>query len=104
MFDTVRQKQHILYSDEMVYNKILGKICNFECNYLRIYNNSSSGSRGNVVGMVTRLRTGRSGGSNYGRVKRFLSSLHLSRPAMEPTQPPVQWASLFFAGGKAAGA
>jgi len=42
-------------------NKILGKICNFECNYLRIYNNSSNGSRGSVVGMVTRLRTGRPG-------------------------------------------
>jgi hypothetical protein len=54
-------KRHINYSYEMVYNNILGKICNFDCNYLRIYNNSSNGSRGSVVGMVTRLRTGRSG-------------------------------------------
>lgn len=54
-------KRHIIYSDEIVHNKILGKICNFECNYLRISNNSSNGSRGSVVGLVTRLRTGRSG-------------------------------------------
>jgi hypothetical protein len=40
---------------------MLGKICNFECNCLIIYNNSSNGSRGSVVDMVTRLQTGRSG-------------------------------------------
>jgi hypothetical protein len=57
---TLRQKRHIVYSDEKVYNNMLGKICNFECNYLRIYNNSSNGNRGSVVGMVTRLQTGRS--------------------------------------------
>jgi len=29
---------------------------------------------------------------------------HLSRTPLGPTQPPVQWVSIFFPGGKAAGA
>jgi hypothetical protein len=44
----------------------------------------------------TRLRTGRPGdrGSIPDRGKRFLSSqTSVSRPALGPTQPPVQWAT-----------
>jgi hypothetical protein len=29
---------------------------------------------------------------------------HLSRPALGPTQPPIQWIPVFFPGGKLAGA
>jgi len=31
------------------------------------------------------------------------SFLHLSSPALEPIQPPVQWLSWLFPGGKSAG-
>ena len=29
---------------------------------------------------------------------------HSTRPALVPTQPPIQWVSVLFPGGKAAGA
>ena len=42
------------------------------------------------------LQTGRSG--DWGR-----DYLHPSRPALGPTQPPVQWVTGFFPGGKVTG-
>ena len=48
---------------------------------------SVNGSRGSVVGIVTRYGL-EVRGSNPGGGRDFP---HLSRPALRPTQPPVQW-------------
>jgi hypothetical protein len=51
-------------------------------------------SLGCIVGIVTKLQTG----SNPGRGKKFFLFPKMSMPALEPTQPPVQWVPLFFSG------
>ena len=50
-------------------------------------------SRCIVVSTVTRLRTGqlRNRSSNPGKSKILVSSPKESRPALGPTEPPVQW-------------
>ena len=41
-------------------------------------------------------------GSNPSRSKRLHSHFKMSRPALGPTQPPVQMVEVYFPGGKAA--
>ena len=50
----------------------------------------ASGEPGRSVGIATELRAGTFRGSNSGGGRDFS---HLSRPALGPTQPPVQWVS-----------
>jgi hypothetical protein len=62
--------------------------------------NSKSVGRDSSVGIATRY--GLDGpGSNPGEARDFP---HPSRPALGPTQPPIQWVLGIFTGDKAAGA
>ena len=54
------------------------------------------------MGIVTRLCVGWSGGSNPDIGKRFFSAN--SRPTLRPSQISIQWAPVFCAEVKAAGA
>jgi hypothetical protein len=56
--------------------------------------------RDSVVGIAT--RNGLDGPGIETRRERDFS--HPSRPALKPTQPPVQWVPGLFPGGKAVGA
>ena len=57
----------------------------------------SLGSWGSVVGIMTRLRVGRSGVRMSVGAEIFLFS-KTPRSVLGLTQPPIQWASRFFPG------
>jgi hypothetical protein len=89
------------YNDEVSWSvwTLTCRFCLYTDPWLHIvhilYSSSScSGSRGSSVSSVW-LRTGRPGdrGSIPGRGKRIFPP-SVSRPALGPTQPPVQWVSL----------
>ena len=66
---------------------------------LGIFHPHSVGRDG-VVGMATRYGLDGLGfEARWGR-----DFLHPSRPALGPTQSPIQWIPVIFTGGKAAGA
>ena len=64
-----------------------------------ILNAGSSAGRDSSVGIADRFGQGGLGIEFWWG--RNLS--HQSRPAVEPTQPPIQWAPVLFPGVKAAG-
>ena len=61
------------------------------------------GDRDSVVGIATRYRLDGSGFEPWLEQEIF-SFTRPFKPALEPTQPPVEWAPILFPTGKAAGA
>jgi len=69
---------------------------------LNIYTHTSP-SRASLIGMLTRLRTGRVGMESRHRQEIFLFS-RISRPAVGPARPRIPCIPEFFPGDKLAGA